>query len=71
MVCDNTFCVNPDHLFLGTAKTNALDCASKNRTFCKKNETPHQFLSYKNENHGRAKLTVNQVKETKQKLKNK
>lgn len=29
--CDNRSCVNPDHLFVGTAKDNALDKISKNR----------------------------------------
>lgn len=29
--CDNPRCVRPDHLFLGTAKENALDMAKKGR----------------------------------------
>jgi HNH endonuclease len=29
--CDNTSCINPDHLFLGTAKDNALDRKQKGR----------------------------------------
>ncbi len=29
--CDNPSCVNPEHLFLGTAKENALDCINKHR----------------------------------------
>lgn len=29
--CDNRRCVNPDHLYLGTAKTNAQDCVARRR----------------------------------------
>ncbi len=31
--CDNTLCVNPDHLFLGTANDNNKDRAFKNRSW--------------------------------------
>jgi hypothetical protein len=29
--CDNTFCVNPDHMFCGTQKQNLEDCKRKGR----------------------------------------
>lgn len=32
--CDTPLCVNPDHLFLGDAKINQLDCAAKGRHWC-------------------------------------
>jgi DNA-binding XRE family transcriptional regulator len=48
--CDNPRCVNPDHLFLGTAKDNVDDCHNKKR---------HAFGS----RHGNSKLTEDKIKE--------
>jgi len=56
--CDNTICVNPEHLFLGTQIENIEDMYSKNRA--------KPFLGAiraKGENAGRAKLTNKQVEQ--------
>lgn len=52
--CDVRTCVNPDHLFAGTAKENARDMVAKGRNISK----PRQ-----GENHHRAKVTKAQVDE--------
>lgn len=64
--CDNTSCVNPEHLFLGTQKDNMLDASNKghmkgskglqNGKYTKPEKTP------RGEKHGRAKLSLKQVK---------
>lgn len=49
--CDNTMCVNPEHLFLGTASDNMKDCVSKGR------------LDHHGEKNSNAKLTEALVRE--------
>jgi hypothetical protein len=49
--CDNPSCVNPTHLFLGTQKDNVDDMRQKNRA-----------TNVRGTQHGRAKLTEDQVK---------
>ena len=50
--CDNRKCVNPDHLYLGSHLNNAQDRVERKRS-----------KHYVGENHGRSKLTENQVLE--------
>lgn len=49
--CDNPPCVNPEHLFLGTQKDNAIDMRIKNRGY-----------STAGENHGLSILSLDCVK---------
>lgn len=52
--CDNPPCINPDHLFLGTYKTNQRDSINKNRA---------KMIESVGEDNFNAKLTNNQVYE--------
>jgi len=49
--CDNGFCVNPSHLFLGSQKDNIYDMENKGRAYHKSGEF-----------HGRAKLNWDMVR---------
>lgn len=57
--CDNTYCVNPGHIFLGTAKQNVADSISKKRFKIKVNRckngheyTPENTYYFKPVNRG-------------------
>jgi len=50
--CDNPFCVNPDHLFIGTQQDNVIDMHAKGRA-----NTPH------GENSGVTKITEETARE--------
>ena len=52
--CDNTRCVNPDHLFLGTQKDNITDSLLKGR---------HRYGCLRGESHPESKLTNSDVRE--------
>lgn len=52
--CDNPSCVNPNHLFLGNPKINAMDRQAKGRN-----------VNLLGERHGSAKLTNQQVRDIK------
>lgn len=56
--CDVRNCVNPAHLFLGTAKDNMQDCKTKGRLVA-----PPANLHLKGEKHPAAKLTEKDVAE--------
>lgn len=53
--CDNVRCVNPDHLYIGTAKDNAADTIKRGRR-----------QDHRGENNPIAKLTVVKVRKIKQ-----
>ena len=59
--CDNRKCVNPEHLFLGTAKDNTDDMVKKGRANMYKGMK--QLRNSQGENHPGAKLTAKKVNE--------
>lgn len=58
--CDNTRCVRPDHLFIGTQRDNVRDMAAKGRHWVQRNPG---VLTHVGEDHPNAKLTVASVRE--------
>lgn len=44
--CDNTACIRPDHLFLGTKKENTHDIMKKERGHWQK-KAPHKLIALK------------------------
>lgn len=62
--CDNSLCVRPSHLFLGTKRENNHDCIRK-----KRNKPHWKPGTQKGELNVKAKLTEQQVKEIKRELK--
>lgn len=57
--CDNRVCVNPSHLFLGTAADNIADCHTKKRSGYQLGKVNPPRLA--GEHHPRRKLTLDQV----------
>jgi hypothetical protein len=60
--CDVPHCLNPEHLFLGTARDNVFDMINKGR------KAPSAFIGRNGEKHSQAKLNVAQVIEIKKML---
>lgn len=65
--CDNPPCVNPDHLFLGTTRMNALDAKAKGRLPSGDRSAarlyPKLYDKFRGSGHGNAELTEKQVRE--------
>lgn len=68
--CDNRRCINPEHLFLGTAKDNTQDMYNKGREAIKKGVVPVNFIEQIEKVKSRkfSKLSIKQVKEIKKLL---
>jgi hypothetical protein len=57
--CDNPWCVNPRHLFIGTRSDNMRDCARKGRTAAQ----ARPECMPRGESHGMVELTEKQVRD--------
>lgn len=64
--CDNRACVRPDHLFLGTPQDNRDDCERKGRHAIGARTRPETRA--KGEQHARARLTDEKVREIRRRL---
>ncbi len=53
--CDNKKCVNPKHLFSGTAKDNFIDMMLKNRN---PSNNKNSFIDTRGKKHGKAKINL-------------
>lgn len=59
--CDNRRCVNPDHLFIGTAKDNSQDMVKKGRQASPPCKLTHEQCTLIKETHAAGGITMTQL----------